>query len=283
MAGKRGADGSQRKQPAPGQRCSRQEDFSSVIKSRLSTYTRTGQACDRCKVRKIRCDAEADGCTHCVNLGVSCYVTDRTSGRTERRGYTRELERNKAALEAHIAYLETKLAENNIPFDEYKGPSSSPTSPKDADRSKSEDHTVVDVACRPKDGTPPQASSQPSMGQMPTALMANPYQHFVPTDGSPPRTPCRSSSRQQPRPCNRPRPPRPSTLSTEKASTSTQSLTQHSLTSPTPNPCTTPPQLLPQSQNRSLTNRQDIWDHLGCGRIGIKHLIIIRTGPASTL
>ena len=27
------------------------EDFSSVVKSRLSSYTRTGQACDRCKVR----------------------------------------------------------------------------------------------------------------------------------------------------------------------------------------------------------------------------------------
>lgn len=26
------------------------EDFSSVVKNRLQTYTRTGQACDRCKV-----------------------------------------------------------------------------------------------------------------------------------------------------------------------------------------------------------------------------------------
>lgn len=29
------------------------EDFSSVVKNRLSQYTRTGQACDRCKVRFI--------------------------------------------------------------------------------------------------------------------------------------------------------------------------------------------------------------------------------------
>lgn len=27
------------------------EDFSSVVKNRLQSYTRTGQACDRCKVR----------------------------------------------------------------------------------------------------------------------------------------------------------------------------------------------------------------------------------------
>lgn len=26
------------------------EDFSSVVKTKLSSYTRTGQACDRCKV-----------------------------------------------------------------------------------------------------------------------------------------------------------------------------------------------------------------------------------------
>lgn len=29
------------------------EDFSSVVKSKLQTYTRTGQACDRCKVRWV--------------------------------------------------------------------------------------------------------------------------------------------------------------------------------------------------------------------------------------
>jgi hypothetical protein len=27
------------------------DDFSSVVKNRLQSYTRTGQACDRCKVR----------------------------------------------------------------------------------------------------------------------------------------------------------------------------------------------------------------------------------------
>ena len=30
------------------------EDFSSVVKSKLQSYTRTGQACDRCKVRCCR-------------------------------------------------------------------------------------------------------------------------------------------------------------------------------------------------------------------------------------
>ncbi|KAK4680571.1 hypothetical protein QC764_100900 [Podospora pseudoanserina] len=88
------------------------EDFSSVVKSKLQSYTRTGQACDRCKVRKIRCDALPEGCSHCTNQNLECYVTDRVTGRTERRGYLQQLEREKGAMLAHIRSLE-KLLENH--------------------------------------------------------------------------------------------------------------------------------------------------------------------------
>lgn len=37
------------------------EDFSSVVKTKLSQYTRTGQACDRCKVLMPHPVALADG------------------------------------------------------------------------------------------------------------------------------------------------------------------------------------------------------------------------------
>lgn len=50
-AGDAPADGA----PAPKPKLPRlernAEDFSSVVKSKLQSYTRTGQACDRCKVR----------------------------------------------------------------------------------------------------------------------------------------------------------------------------------------------------------------------------------------
>ncbi|KAF6843707.1 transcription factor [Colletotrichum musicola] len=91
-----------------------QEDFSSVVKNRLSSYTRTGQACDRCKVRKIRCDALPEGCSHCVNQSLDCFVTDRVTGRTERRGYMQELEREKADMANHIRDLEKLLESNGI-------------------------------------------------------------------------------------------------------------------------------------------------------------------------
>ncbi|OAA50161.1 C6 transcription factor FacB [Beauveria brongniartii RCEF 3172] len=90
------------------------EDFSSVVKNRLQSYTRTGQACDRCKVRKIRCDALPEGCSHCINLNLDCFVTDRVSGRTERRGYMQELERDKNGMVSHIRQLEKLLLENGV-------------------------------------------------------------------------------------------------------------------------------------------------------------------------
>ncbi|KAI1415034.1 fungal-specific transcription factor domain-containing protein [Hypoxylon sp. FL1857] len=89
-------------------------DFSSVVKSKLQSYTRTGQACDRCKVRKIRCDALPEGCSHCINQNLECYVTDRVTGRTERRGYMQELEREKTDMINRIRDLESLLKQNGI-------------------------------------------------------------------------------------------------------------------------------------------------------------------------
>ncbi|CEJ94302.1 hypothetical protein VHEMI09842 [[Torrubiella] hemipterigena] len=97
-----------------------QDDFSTVVKNRLQSYTRTGQACDRCKVRKIRCDALPEGCSHCINLSLECYVTDRVTGRTERRGYMQELEREKNGMVSHIRDLERLLRENGIEVKPFK-------------------------------------------------------------------------------------------------------------------------------------------------------------------
>lgn len=108
-------------------------DFSSVVKSKLQSYTRTGQACDRCKVRKIRCDALPEGCSHCINQNLECYVTDRVTGRTERRGYMQELEREKSDMMNHIRELEQLLGANGIEVKTFQGrasavePSHSPT------------------------------------------------------------------------------------------------------------------------------------------------------------
>jgi len=48
------------------QKATPQNDFSSVVKSKLQSYTRTGQACDRCKVSNI--EAYAGGSRLATNL-----------------------------------------------------------------------------------------------------------------------------------------------------------------------------------------------------------------------
>lgn len=85
-----------------------------MVKNKLQSYTRTGQACDRCKVRKIRCDALPEGCSHCTNQNLECYVTDRVTGRTERRGYMQQLEREKTGMFNHIRDLEKLLLSSGI-------------------------------------------------------------------------------------------------------------------------------------------------------------------------
>ncbi|KAK0631322.1 hypothetical protein B0T14DRAFT_489904 [Immersiella caudata] len=105
------------------------EDFSNVVKSKLQSYTRTGQACDRCKVRKIRCDALAEGCSHCTNQNLECYVTDRVTGRTERRGYLQQLEREKSAMLNHIRELEKLLQTNGVEVRPWEWPNYSTTYP----------------------------------------------------------------------------------------------------------------------------------------------------------
>ncbi|CCC06297.1 hypothetical protein SMACR_00514 [Sordaria macrospora] len=99
------------------------EDFSSVVKTKLSQYTRTGQACDRCKVRKIRCDASPAGCSHCASQNIECVVTDRVTGRTERRGYTQQLEAENNSLLNHIRSLEKVLEDHGVEVRPWEGSS----------------------------------------------------------------------------------------------------------------------------------------------------------------
>ncbi|EMR68157.1 putative transcription factor protein [Eutypa lata UCREL1] len=65
-------------------------------------------------VRKIRCDALPEGCSHCINQNLECYVTDRVTGRTERRGYMQELEREKTDMLNHIRALEKLLGNTGV-------------------------------------------------------------------------------------------------------------------------------------------------------------------------
>ncbi|ODV74529.1 GAL4-like domain-containing transcription factor CYBJADRAFT_119753, partial [Cyberlindnera jadinii NRRL Y-1542] len=56
--------------------------------------TRTSQACDRCRIKKIKCDGKIPSCTNCLNIGYNCQTSDKLTRRAFPRGYTENLEKN---------------------------------------------------------------------------------------------------------------------------------------------------------------------------------------------
>lgn len=89
-------------------------DFSGSVKKKLADSKRTGQACDRCKVRKIRCDGRPEGCTPCEQNRTPCRTTDRITGRATVRGHAEAMESENSYLRAHIADLQAQLKEHGI-------------------------------------------------------------------------------------------------------------------------------------------------------------------------
>ncbi|KAF2858988.1 hypothetical protein K470DRAFT_259273 [Piedraia hortae CBS 480.64] len=81
---------------------------------RQSTTTRTGQACDRCKARKIRCDARPGGCSQCMHSNTECKTTDRITGRATSRGYAETLEHEIASLKLYTIELQAQIKQHGL-------------------------------------------------------------------------------------------------------------------------------------------------------------------------
>ncbi|OQD87106.1 hypothetical protein PENANT_c006G08973 [Penicillium antarcticum] len=62
-------------------------DWSAQMRDKVKkSHSRIGQACDRCKVKKMRCTPDHNGCASCISHNVPCRVTDRVTGQTYVRG-----------------------------------------------------------------------------------------------------------------------------------------------------------------------------------------------------
>ncbi|KAI9672337.1 MAG: hypothetical protein M1817_003359 [Caeruleum heppii] len=104
------------------------EDFSNSVKKRLASSTRTGQACDRCKIRKIRCDGLLGGCSPCLQNHTECRTTDRITGRATSRGYVEGLEQENHNMKGHIHTLEARLMSMGVDIKpSYHDANSAPT------------------------------------------------------------------------------------------------------------------------------------------------------------
>lgn len=113
-----------------------QGDFSRSVRKKLTGTSRTGQACDRCKVchdtraaaasinhsstnvttqvRKIKCDARPGGCSPCINNNLECKTTDRITGRATSRGHTEHLESENNALKQYVNDLRQQLQDHGM-------------------------------------------------------------------------------------------------------------------------------------------------------------------------
>ncbi|KAL8811674.1 MAG: hypothetical protein Q9200_001610 [Gallowayella weberi] len=89
-------------------------DYSSDVRKKIISSNRTGQACDRCRVRKMRCDDNPEGCSPCLQNLSSCKTTDRITGRATVRGYVQNVERRLQELETHCRELEDRLISHGI-------------------------------------------------------------------------------------------------------------------------------------------------------------------------
>ncbi|CAO2655624.1 Nn.00g044270.m01.CDS01 [Neocucurbitaria sp. VM-36] len=76
-----------------------------------SSSFRNVSACNRCRLRKNRCDQRLPSCASCDKAGVKCVGYDPITKREIPRSYV-------YYLETRVAYLETLLHENAIPFQE---------------------------------------------------------------------------------------------------------------------------------------------------------------------
>ncbi|KAH3674551.1 hypothetical protein WICMUC_003228 [Wickerhamomyces mucosus] len=99
-----------------------------TIKAPGSKVERIAQACDRCRLKKIKCDGKRPRCSQCELVGFECKVSDKLSRLSYPRGYTETLEQRVRELEAENKKLLNLLdlkndnkngnnSNNNIDYD----------------------------------------------------------------------------------------------------------------------------------------------------------------------
>lgn len=80
-----------------------------VASASSSSSFRNVSACNRCRLRKNRCDQRLPRCQSCEKAGVRCVGYDPITKREIPRSYV-------YFLETRVAYLEKQLADNNIDY-----------------------------------------------------------------------------------------------------------------------------------------------------------------------
>ncbi|WLF78239.1 hypothetical protein PVL30_001971 [Lodderomyces elongisporus] len=81
-----------------------------------SSGIRVSQACDRCRIKKIKCDGNSP-CLNCKKAEFECKTSDKLTRRAFPKGYTENLEKKVRALEEELALLKERSGEQLTPKD----------------------------------------------------------------------------------------------------------------------------------------------------------------------
>ncbi|KAL1969186.1 hypothetical protein VTN77DRAFT_440 [Rasamsonia byssochlamydoides] len=71
----------------------------------LTLTGRTIQACDRCRLKKVRCDGAVPTCGRCQRVGLECLTTVKLNRKSYPRSYTESIEQRLRQLEAEVHRL----------------------------------------------------------------------------------------------------------------------------------------------------------------------------------
>ncbi|KAK6200363.1 zinc finger transcription factor [Scheffersomyces amazonensis] len=77
-----------------------------------TTGIRVSQACDRCRIKKIKCDGQYP-CHNCKKVGFECKTSDKLTRRAFPKGYTENLEKKLIEMEEENRLLKLKLSGTN--------------------------------------------------------------------------------------------------------------------------------------------------------------------------
>lgn len=105
---------------------------------------RISQACDRCRIKKIKCDGQTP-CHNCQKISFECKTSDKLTRRAFPKGYTENLEKKLKEMEEENRLLKLKYGELDAPRNDTAQPGSIETPPI---------HTTAPVPIEPKSGTP---------------------------------------------------------------------------------------------------------------------------------
>ncbi|SCU83125.1 LADA_0C09692g1_1 [Lachancea dasiensis] len=72
----------------------------------LSKTARLSQACDRCRLKKIRCNGAKPSCEACTKVGFQCQHSDKLSRRGTPKNYTESLEREVVRLQQSVLQIQ---------------------------------------------------------------------------------------------------------------------------------------------------------------------------------